>query len=249
MFRPSEETTDSATVRVVRAAVFGVVAVVAAAAAHRASHHSLPPLHVLVIATLVCAGLVAATPLRERGFAAIAAAMVTVQAVMHTSFALTGGMANGAGHPRAASGPLGYLLNCASSGGRHPGDLAAWLSAHGGTLGGTPDGGNVGASGPLASLASLVPFSGGPAMISAHLVAALVLVGWLRAGEAALWRLVRLAARRAAVWCTAWIRSWDLPALDHLRMSAPLPALAHARLCSLRHAVSRRGPPTAFACS
>lgn len=235
---------SSATVRVVRAVAFAVVAVLVAAAAHLAGHHPLPRIHVLVIAAALCAGLVAATPVRERGFAAIGAAMVGMQAVLHTSFAL----AEGAAHRAAETGPLGYLVECARSGsGQH--DLAAWLAAHGGTLGTASGSGSVHPSGPLAVLASLVPINGGPTMVAAHLVAALALVGWLRAGEAALWRAMRSAGRRAAVWWAGWLRLLDVPVLDRLRLPAPHLALARARLCSLRHTLSRRGPPIAVAFS
>lgn len=77
---------------------------------------------------------------------------------------------------------------------------------------------------------------------AAHLLAALVASWWLRRGEAALWSLPRRAAALVPG-LVAWWRDTPLAApVDH----APcLPAASQPlRLTVLRHAVSRRGPPT-----
>lgn len=75
----------------------------------------------------------------------------------------------------------------------------------------------------------------------AHVVAALVASWWLRRGEAALWSLLRRAAALVPGLAAWW---------DDVPLPTPadrgLPALARPvrpRLLTLRHAVSRRGPP------
>ncbi|MFJ9863205.1 hypothetical protein [Streptomyces sp. NPDC101165] len=76
---------------------------------------------------------------------------------------------------------------------------------------------------------------------AAHLLAALVASWWLRRGEVALWALLR----RAVAFVPGLVAWWR---------GAPLPAPARRILClpagpeparrpTLRHAVSRRGPP------
>ncbi|WP_225839979.1 hypothetical protein [Streptomyces sp. NK08204] len=78
--------------------------------------------------------------------------------------------------------------------------------------------------------------------LPAHLLAALVAAWWLRRGEAALWSLLRRTAALVPG-LFAWWRCAPLPtpAGRALRaMAGPGRALRPA----LRHAVSRRGPPT-----
>ncbi|MER5755479.1 hypothetical protein [Streptomyces sp. NPDC002088] len=78
--------------------------------------------------------------------------------------------------------------------------------------------------------------------VAAHVLAALVASWWLRRGEAALWSLLRRAAAFLPG-LAAWWRDRPAP--------LPLPAAGRApvfavppRTLLLRHAVSRRGPPT-----
>ncbi|MCG7202444.1 hypothetical protein [Streptomyces arenae] len=76
----------------------------------------------------------------------------------------------------------------------------------------------------------------------AHVAAALVASWWLRRGEAALWSLLRRAVALVPGLAAWW---------DDVPLPTPadrgLPALARPvrpRLLTLRHAVSRRGPPS-----
>ncbi|MEU2423741.1 hypothetical protein ABZ619_22400 [Streptomyces sp. NPDC007851] len=75
----------------------------------------------------------------------------------------------------------------------------------------------------------------------AHVLAALVASWWLRRGEAALWTLLRRAAALVPG-LAAWWHDAPLPA----PADRGLPASARPvrpRLLTLRHALSRRGPP------
>ena len=79
----------------------------------------------------------------------------------------------------------------------------------------------------------------------AHVGAAVVLTWWLRRGEAALWSLLRRAARLVpglAAWWQVRGGGWRVPDprdAVRLRAGAPRPL----RRLLLRHAVQRRGPP------
>jgi hypothetical protein len=78
-----------------------------------------------------------------------------------------------------------------------------------------------------------------------HVVAALVATWWLRRGEAALWSLLRRAAVLVpglAAWWRVRTAPSRQPVPGEVRRSgvAPWPL----RQVLLRHAVSRRGPPT-----
>ncbi|MEU2336557.1 hypothetical protein ABZ770_27210 [Streptomyces sp. NPDC006654] len=78
----------------------------------------------------------------------------------------------------------------------------------------------------------------------AHVLAALAASWWLRRGEAALWSLLRRTAALVPG-LAAWWHDGPLPA----PADNPLPAPARPvrpRLLTLRHAVSRRGPPSAI---
>ncbi|MEU5314670.1 hypothetical protein [Streptomyces sp. NPDC021562] len=78
----------------------------------------------------------------------------------------------------------------------------------------------------------------------AHVLAALAASWWLRRGEAALWSLLRRTAALVPG-LVAWWHDAPLPA----PAGGPLPAPARPvrpRLLTLRHAVSRRGPPSAI---
>ncbi|MFE0465482.1 hypothetical protein ACFW1A_40160 [Kitasatospora sp. NPDC058965] len=97
-----------------------------------------------------------------------------------------------------------------------------------------------------------------PAMLAGHLLAALVAGWWLRRGEAALWRLVRLTGRVAA----RELREWTAPLHRALALVATVlrgllaptehPGARRRRergdhrlpvVLALRHSVVRRGPP------
>ncbi|WP_440555087.1 hypothetical protein ACSP97_29630 [Streptomyces sp. SCPE 10] len=76
---------------------------------------------------------------------------------------------------------------------------------------------------------------------AAHLLAALAASWWLRRGEAALWSLLRRTAGLVPV-LVAWWRPAPLPA-----PAGPVPRVTTGagpcHRASLRHAVTRRGPP------
>ncbi|RPE38462.1 hypothetical protein EDD90_1354 [Streptomyces sp. Ag109_O5-1] len=78
----------------------------------------------------------------------------------------------------------------------------------------------------------------------AHVLAALVASWWLRCGEAALWSLLRRAAALVPG-LAAWWRDAPLPATAGSRLTAPARPV-RPRLLALRHAVSRRGPPSSI---
>ncbi|MFF4833619.1 hypothetical protein [Streptomyces sp. NPDC001315] len=81
-----------------------------------------------------------------------------------------------------------------------------------------------------------------PHAVGAHVLAALVASWWLRRGEAALWSLLRWAAAflpGLAAWWRDPLAPLPLPAAGRAPADAVPP-----RTLLLRHAVSRRGPPT-----
>lgn len=98
-----------------------------------------------------------------------------------------------------------------------------------------------------------------PAMLLGHLIAAVLVGWWLRRGEAALWRLIRLAgsaARELQQWSAPLGRALALVAAvlrGLLGMAGaagrgPRPDREEYRLpvaAVLRHSVVRRGPPVA----
>lgn len=87
-----------------------------------------------------------------------------------------------------------------------------------------------------------------PHAVAAHVVAALVASWWLRRGEAALWSLLRWAAVALVPGLAAWWR--DAPAPQPVRSTGrpgrTTADTAPLRQLLLRHAVSRRGPPSAI---
>ncbi|MEW2303086.1 hypothetical protein AB0958_24470 [Streptomyces sp. NPDC006655] len=78
----------------------------------------------------------------------------------------------------------------------------------------------------------------------AHVLAALAASWWLRRGEAALWSLLRRAAALVPG-LAAWWHDGPLPAPAERGLPAPARPV-RPRLLTLRHAVSRRGPPSAI---
>ncbi|MFE7929217.1 hypothetical protein ACFU6S_10810 [Streptomyces sp. NPDC057456] len=81
-----------------------------------------------------------------------------------------------------------------------------------------------------------------PHATAAHVLAALAASWWLRRGEAALWSLLRRAVAFLPG-LAAWWRVTPVPLpVPSVHCAAPAPAPPRQRL--LRHAVSRRGPPT-----
>ncbi|MER8102476.1 hypothetical protein [Kitasatospora sp. NPDC094016] len=244
--------------RLARAVPFALVCTLIAAAGHAlAGGGNVPP---TALATGFAAVLVLAVACggRERSLTAIAGALGAGQLGLHCLFhsfnghAAIGGMA---GMHHGGSGPLtlptvaGRLI-CNEA---RPGTLAG--------LPGSPTAEQLVSSAGLDPNAYAVApwWQGGvfgmtPSMLAGHLAAALVAGWWLRRGEAALWRLVRVTASAAREHWAAPLRSALLLVAALLRGlfgaagpahpfgvrggESPLPAGA-----ALRHSVVRRGPP------
>lgn len=81
-----------------------------------------------------------------------------------------------------------------------------------------------------------------PGVVAAHVLAALVASWWLRRGEAAVWSLLRWAVTFLPG-LVAWWRAPAAPPPLPIAGRAPVGTLP-PRTLLLRHAVSRRGPPT-----
>ncbi|MEH0515567.1 MULTISPECIES: hypothetical protein [unclassified Streptomyces] len=81
-----------------------------------------------------------------------------------------------------------------------------------------------------------------PHATAAHVLAALAASWWLRRGEAALWSLLRRAVAFLPGLAAWWRGTPVPPPVPPIRAAAPAPVPTRQSL--LRHAVSRRGPPT-----
>ncbi|MFI9156548.1 hypothetical protein ACIGXI_15550 [Kitasatospora aureofaciens] len=234
--------------RLARAVPFALVCTLIAAAGHAlAGGGNVPP---TALATGFAAVLVLAVACggRERSLAAIAGTLGAGQLGLHCLFHGFGGsgMHHGSMSVPQAAGRL--ICN----------------EARPGTLIGLPAGASpeqlVSSAGLDPHAYAAVPWwQGGvlgmtPSMLAGHLAAALVAGWWLRRGEAALWRLVRVAASAAREHWAAPLRSALVLVAALLRglfgVAGParrfgagggedrLPASA-----VLRHSVVRRGPP------
>ncbi|MFF2950957.1 hypothetical protein ACFVVU_06345 [Kitasatospora sp. NPDC057965] len=247
--------------RLARAVPFALVCTLIAAAGHALAGGgdvALPALATGFAATLV---LATAFGGRERSLGAIAGALAAGQFGLHCLFhSFAGHAASGAAGPHHGGPPGSGPLTLPQVAGRlvcnegRPGTLAG--------LPGSPTAEQLVAGAGLDPHAyATVPWwQGGvlgmtPTMLAAHLAAALVAGWWLRRGEAALWRLVRIAASAAHARTAAPLRTacalaavllrglFGLPAGPVRRSTRrggddPLPAGA-----VLRHSVVRRGPP------
>ncbi|MFJ9611120.1 hypothetical protein ACIRS1_32750 [Kitasatospora sp. NPDC101176] len=242
--------------RLLRAVPFALVCTLIAAAGHAlAGGGNVPP---TALATGFAAVLVLAVACggRERSLAAIAGALGAGQLALHCLFHGLGGQATGmAGMHHGGSGPLtlpqvaGRLI-CNEG---RPGTLAG--------LPGAPSAEQlVSAAGLDPNAYAVVPWwQGGvfgmtPSMLAGHLAAALVAGWWLRRGEAALWRLVRVAAsaarehwaaplRSALVLVAALLRGLFGAAGPVRRFAARGGEVLLPAGAALRHSVVRRGPP------
>jgi hypothetical protein len=255
--------------RLLRAAVFTAVCVALSAAGHEWAGGRPVPLWTLAVAWAAVFAVAAPLAGRERSLPGIAALLGAGEFGLHLLFGIGGGCAPAAAPaPRTSGGTLqalaGHLLCGANahplspsaaarvirSAGLDPTRLAV---AHAGSAG--AGGGHAAASmsGMAGMGASLTP-----AMIAGHLAAALA-AGWLlRCGEAALWRIVRLAQLAGAA--AAGVPLRRVPVLARLLLAglpgAPSPAGPRTarfgdvpgppRPVLLRHALARRGPPAAF---
>ncbi|MGW6917397.1 hypothetical protein ACWGB8_26725 [Kitasatospora sp. NPDC054939] len=236
--------------RLARAVPFALVCTLVAAAGHALSGGGeVAP---TALATGFAAVLLLATALggRERSLPAIAGALGLGQFGLHLLFHGTGGhAATGAGH--GGSGPLtlpqvaGRLV-CNETGAALPGSP-------------TPEQLVASAGLDPAAFAVAPWWQGGvlgmtASMAAGHLAAALVAGWWLRRGEAALWRLVRLTAaaarehaaplRTALALAAALLRGLlGLPAGPARRSGGPAGNVPLPSGGALRHSVVRRGPP------
>ncbi|MFB6887921.1 hypothetical protein ACFCX4_01220 [Kitasatospora sp. NPDC056327] len=247
--------------RLARAVPFALVCTLIAAAGHALAGGGdvAPP----ALATGFAALLVLAAGLggRERSLGAIAGALVAGQFGLHLLFHFAGGHAAGGAAGAHHGGPPGSgPLTLPQVAGRlicneaRPGTLIG--------LPGSPTAEQLVAGAGLDPQAYAAPpwWQGGvlgmtPSMLAGHLAAALVAGWWLRRGEAALWRLLRITAtaarthwaaplRTAFALAAVLLRGLFGPPAGPVRRRAgrggddPLPAAA-----ALRHSVVRRGPP------
>ncbi|MEV8100617.1 hypothetical protein [Kitasatospora sp. NPDC085879] len=96
-------------------------------------------------------------------------------------------------------------------------------------------------------------FGTSPAMLLGHLAAAVVAGWWLRRGEAALWRLLKLTAAAAREWALPLNRAVAMLAAALLGVPTAAPAVPRRRAedvplpgaVALVHSLVRRGPPVA----
>ncbi|WP_051838309.1 hypothetical protein [Streptomyces sp. NRRL WC-3742] len=244
--------------RVARAVPFALVCTLIAAVGHAlAGGGNAAPVALVTgfAAVLVCAVALGG---RERSLAGIAGALGVGQLGLHCLFHGFGASAMAGMHHHGGGGAGGAM---------GVPEVATRLicnEARPGTLAGLPGGPTAE---QLVSSAGLDPhafatapwWQGGvlgmtPSMLAGHLAAALVAGWWLRRGEAALWRLLRVAASAAREHWAAPLRSALLLAAALLRglFGVAGPELRFGRGggeppfpvgAALRHSVVRRGPP------
>lgn len=242
--------------RVARALPFALVCTLIAAAGHALAGGGNVAPAALAAGFAAVLGCAVALGGRERSLAAIAGALGVGQLGLHCLFHGFGGAGDGGAmagmhHGGALSVPqVATRLICNEA---RPGTLAG--------LPGSPSAEQLVSSAGLDphAFAAAPWWQGGvlgmtPSMLAGHLTAALVAGWWLRRGEAALWRLLRVAASAAREHWAAPLRSALLLAAALLRGltgaagprcrfgsgggERPFPAGA-----ALRHSVVRRGPP------
>ncbi|MFE2910046.1 hypothetical protein ACFRKE_33985 [Kitasatospora indigofera] len=247
--------------RLARALPFALVCTLAAAVGHAASGSgdvALPALAGGFAAVLVFAALLGG---RERSLTGIAAALGAGQLGLHVLFHSTAahatampGMTHGGTGPMTAP-QLAVRLLCNEA---HPGTLA-------GLPGGTTAEQVISNAGLDPAAYAAAPwwqdglFGLTPGMFAGHLAAALVAGWWLRRGEAALWRLLRITAAAAKELATPLRTVFALvtvllrgllgtPGGTVRRTGTGTGNLRLPVAAALRHSVVRRGPPAgAFA--
>jgi len=247
--------------RVLRALPFALLCTLIAAAGHTLAGGGDAAPRALALGFAVVFGGALLLGGRERSAVAIAAALGLGQLGLHCLFhglspAAHGAMAGMAGmqHPGGVAEVAGRLL-CDD----RVGDGLTVVP-----LDTTPEQVVSAAGLDPAAYATVAPHAAAgllgltPAMLLGHLAAALVAGWWLRRGEAALWRLVRIAASAAQEWAAPLRTALALAAALLLGplAGAGRPVRARRRAedrrlpvaAALRHCVVRRGPPTvAFA--
>jgi hypothetical protein len=232
--------------RVIRAVPFATVCLVVSAFGHRLAGGGDVPLTTLALGFLAVLGVATLSAGRERSLPGIAAGLLLGQLGLHLMFHQTGmsdsAMAsmNSAGAMAGTPGHLGLspldqlaarLLCGPLPAGMSSADIVRFAGLD-------PNGYSAAAPHSAASWQGITLV-----MAAGHLLAALVAAWWLRRGEAACWRLLRLALAPLAGALTLLlglvpangaqrpVRRW---AADAWR----LPTAA-----TLEHLLSRRGPP------
>ncbi|MEV7178792.1 hypothetical protein [Kitasatospora sp. NPDC093679] len=239
--------------RVARAVPFALVCTLVAAAGHTAVGGGDVALPALAAGFAAVVLLAAALGGRERSLGAITAALGAGQLGLHLLFhTLTPARAHhmaGMSMPEAA----GRLL-CDDMPGNGVTRLPAGTSPEQLISDAGLDPHAYAAAGAGHAASGL--FGSGPAMLLGHLAAAVVAGWWLRRGEAALWRLVKLTAAAAREWSAPLRRAVAMLAAVLLGVPAAAPAAPRRRAedvplpgaVALVHSLVRRGPPVvAFA--
>jgi hypothetical protein len=260
--------------RLLRAAVFTAVCVLLAAVGHSMASGRPVPGWSLVLGWLAVFAVVAPLAGRERSLPGIAALLAVGQLALHAVFD-TGQMCAAAASSSSTSGTgtgsgsglmaVAARLVCGAGqsvrltpqsarqvvaqAGLDPSTAGASPHMAGMAMPGAQGGGHV--SMRLSMVLSMCSLP----MLLGHLLAAVV-AGWmLRRGEAALWRLIRLSARRAAslsgLTPSALRRAYALlsalvPYAAGRRArgaGAPRDTMVRHHTVWLRHSVARRGPP------
>ncbi|GAB2714161.1 hypothetical protein [Kitasatospora kifunensis] len=260
--------------RVLRAAVFATLCVVLSGAGHVLASGCSVPVPALLLGWLGVGAFAVLQSGRERSLRAICGGLTTGQAALHTLFHLWPAGLGAHTGPPGPPGPPGSpgsvgprsMAGLPMSGMRMPGMAASGMRMPDTAAPHTAASHLAAAAPHLAFWTHALVLGLSPTMLAAHLAAGLAAGWWLRRGEAALWRLVRLTGlvrllRRAAGAAAAFAH--DLALRSTLwsglwRAVAPLPSGPWvARLdrdgerrrrratLRLRHSVIRRGPPVA----
>ncbi|MER8183422.1 hypothetical protein [Kitasatospora sp. NPDC094015] len=264
-----------------RAVPFALVCTLVAAAGHAlVGGGSVTPVTLAVGFAAVCAvGVFLAG--RERSMAAIAGALGAGQLGLHLLFhtlSTVGGTGGLAASTARMTGMVG-MAGMAGMAAAQPGGSGTTLPELAGRLICDDRPGNGPSALPLGSTAEQVVRAAGldpqayaagghaggahaagvlglsPAMLLGHLVAAVLAGWWLRRGERALWRLLRLAAGAAQEWAIPLRRALALVTAvllgplgsgpRRVRPGRPAEDWRLPGAAALRHSVHRRGPPAA----
>lgn len=225
-----------APMRATRAATFAAMCVALGAIGHSFMSGTNIPFFGLLGAFGVTCGFAWLAAGRRRGPVGIAAAVLSVQGVLHLVFS-----GSAAAKPFAAHAPMH---------GRHPVSVAD-AGAMAAEAPGMADMAHVAGAAGMADATGTAGMAGhgGAAMIAAHVLAGLLCAAWLARGEAAVFRLARVLATAALHAARPLARAL---ALVRARAAAvPAPPVFPARYERPRrlrgavhaHAVVRRGPP------
>ncbi|MDH6126388.1 hypothetical protein [Kitasatospora sp. GP82] len=266
--------------RVLRAVPFATVCVVLSATGHVLASGCPVPVSALLLGWLaVCAGAVVLAG-RERSLREISGGLAVGEVALHLLFhsaqdllfhSAQAGASGSAGIPGGRGMPGMAMAGRTAPGAGVPGQFGMRLmSTTAGPAMATPSGAGrtvlrtatgphmVVAAAPHAVVGWHTAFMGvSPAMLATHLVAALAAAWWLRRGEAALWRLVRLTAKAAQTTARACTTALGVALTLAAALVGALSGLGHRPVRTtadggqrrlpaaafMRHCVIRRGPP------